>query len=52
MLFNGAALDKPAGVPTAANPDIGIGLGTVRTLDSDENNNSKFFQSLVRGSSF
>ena len=52
MLFNGTALDKPAGVPTAANPDIGIGLGTVRTLDADENNNSKFFQALVRGSSF
>ena len=32
ILLNGAALDKPAGVPVAANPDIGIGLSTIRTF--------------------
>ena len=52
LLLNGAALDQTAGVPTAANPDIGIGLATSRTLDTDGNNNSKLFQSIVRGSSF
>ena len=52
MLLNGAALDQPAGVPTVANPDIGIGLSTDRTLDTDGNNSSKLYEAIVRGSSF
>jgi len=52
VLLNGTALDLAAGTPTNANPNVGIGLGTVRTLDTDGNNSSKLFQAMVRGSSF
>lgn len=52
ILLNGQALDQPAGVPTVANPNIGIGLATDRTLDTDGSNNSKLFETMVRGSSF
>ena len=52
ILLNGAALDMAAGNPVASNPNIGIGLGTDRTLDTDAGNNSKLFETIVRGSSF
>ena len=52
ILLNGTALDFAAGTPSIANPNVGIGLGTVRTLDAEGNNPSKLFKALNNGASF
>ena len=52
ILLNGSALDQTAGNPSNANSNIGVGLGTNRNLDVAGENNSKLFETIVRGSSF
>ena len=52
ILLNGSALDHAGGVPTEANPNVGVGLATDRTVDTDGGNPSKLFETIVRGSSF
>lgn len=52
ILLNGSALDQPAGNPSNASSNIGVGLGTDRNLDVAGENNSKLFETIVRGSSF
>jgi len=52
LLLNGTALDMTAGTPSVGNPNVGIGLGTVRTLDTGSDNSSKLFAALNNGANF
>ena len=52
ILLNGPALDLNPGTPTATNSDYGIGLGTVRTLNTDAKNQSKLYDAIKKGGSF
>ena len=52
IILNGSALDLTGGIPTAENPNVGIGLVTERDTDTENMNPSKLFEVIRDGASF